>query len=155
MTPYLKKYLNKKNAIELLEIRNQIDLLLNQKSSASLKLSLKNRHQSFVLEKMATYWGIEPEAALTKKRNVDLMQYKHAVRYSIRSVTNMPYQKIGKMLNCDHASIIHSVYYVEDCALTNTFLFKKCEQLCEFLRDTLAKLNYEEGQKELIEKLTN
>jgi len=155
MTPYLKRYLNKKNSTQLLVIRNEIDRLLNQKSSASLKLKLKNKHQSFVLEKMAKAWGIEAEAALTKKRNADLMQYKHAVRYALRNVTNMPFQKIGKMLNCDHASVVHSIYFVEDCALTNTAYFKKCEDFSEFLRNLLAKLNFEEGQKELIENLTN
>lgn len=155
MTPHLKRYLNKKNAIELLVIRNEIDRLLNEKSSASLKLKLKSKHQSFVLEKMAKAWGIETEAALTKKRNVDLMNYKHAIRYALRSVTNMPYKKLGKMLNCNHATVMHSMYYVEDCSLTNTAYFKKCEDFCEFLRNLLAKLNFEEGQKELIEFLTN
>lgn len=115
MTNNIKRYLNRRTSIELLEVRNYVDKLISFKADAKVCYNIKTSQTQAVLKELAFYWGVPSETALTKRRFNDTMLYKHALRFAIRTVTGMPFANIGKMLNCDHATVMHSVKFVNDC----------------------------------------
>jgi chromosomal replication initiation ATPase DnaA len=151
MTPSFKRRLNKKSTIDLLEVRQYIDRLLAAKMDAKINYELKPSYQQTVLRELAAFWKIPSEAAITKRRFSDAMNYKHAIRYAIRTVTKMPYVKMGAMLNCDHATIIHSMKFVNDAAMGDIDFYVQCIGLSNHLRNVLAELRFNENQPTLHE----
>ena len=151
MTPNFKRRLNKKSTIDLLEIRQYIDRLLAAKMDAKITYKMKPNYQQTVLRELAEFWKIPSEAAITKRRFADAMNYKHAIRYAIRTVTGMPYVKMGAMLNCDHATIMHSMKFVNDAAMGDIDFYVQCIGLSNHLRNVLAELRFNENQPTLHE----
>jgi len=155
MTHHFKKTIESKSINELLKIREYVEKMINKKAMPDMLLDIKELHYKIILHEAASFWGISPDSVFTKRRFLLLKNYKHAVRYAIRMVTSMSYTQIGEMLNCNHATIIHSISFVEESALTNTGYFNKCEMLCSHLRKTITELKNTEHQKQLLENLKN
>ena len=151
MTPNIKRYLRRRTSIELLEFRNYIDKLIGLKSDSKFTFNIKSNQTQAVLKELASYWGVPSETAITKRRFSDAMLYKHAIRYAIRTVTGMPLQNIGKMLNCDHSTIVHSIKFVNDAAIGDIDFYVRCIGLANHLRNVLAELRFNENQPTLHE----
>lgn len=153
MTPYFKRFLKNQKPSELIKIREFVENLIIQKMQPIELLELRPRHHKKLLDKMAEYWGIKSEAAFSKRRHPQEMKYKHAVRYAIRTATGMPFEEIGRMFNCNHATIMHSMSFVEKSALINSDYFENCKGLIKFLKTTIHNLNEENYHQELLKNL--
>lgn len=151
MTPNIKRYLRRRTSIELLEVRNYIDKLIGLKSDAKATFNIKSSQIQAVLKELAYHWGVPSETAVTKRRFSEAMLYKHAIRFAIRTVTGMPLQNIGNMLNCDHATVMHSIKFVNDCQVGDLQFYVKCIDLASHLRIVLTELQLNENQSNLQE----
>jgi len=59
--------------------------------------------------------GVTEEAVVSKDRFRDVVIARHFLRYYLREKCNFTYQSIGDLMDCNHASVIHSVKYVNTC----------------------------------------
>ena len=139
MTRHFKRYLNRKD-VNLLEVRAYIDRILSKRIVANVKYPVKPEYEETVLREMAAYWGVPIETALTKRRFTEQINCKHAFRFALRVVTGMKMEKIGALLNCDHASVSHSIKVVNDTKIGDKEYYSKCLQLAEHLRMVLIEL---------------
>jgi chromosomal replication initiation ATPase DnaA len=139
MTRHFKRYLNRKD-VNLLEVRAYIDRILSKRIVANVKYPVKPGYEETVLREMAAYWGVPIETALTKRRFTEQINCKHAFRFALRAVTGMKMEKIGALLNCDHASVSHSIKVVNDTKIGDKEYYSKCLQLAEHLRMVLIEL---------------
>jgi chromosomal replication initiation ATPase DnaA len=140
MTRHFKRYLNRKD-VNLLEVRAYIDRILSKRIVANVKYPVKPGYEETVLKEMAAYWGVPIETALTKRRFTEQINCKHAFRFALRVVTGMKMEKIGALLNCDHASVSHSIKVVNDTKIGDKEYYSKCLQLAEHLRMVLIELD--------------
>lgn len=60
--------------------------------------------------------GVPPERILEKTRIRDVVIARHLLRYYLRNKCLHTYPLIAKFTKCNHATAIHSVRYIEDCA---------------------------------------
>ena len=150
MTRHFKRYLNRKD-VNLLEVRAYIDRILSKRIVANVKYPVKPGYEETVLREMAAYWGVPIETALTKRRFTEQINCKHAFRFALRAVTGMKMEKIGALLNCDHASVSHSIKVVNDTKIGDKEYYSKCLQLAEHLRMVLIELELNENQPTLYE----
>ena len=150
MTPHFKRYLNRKD-VNLLEVKQYIDRILNKRIVANVKYGIKPAYEETVLKEMAAYWGVPIETALTKRRFTEAVNCKHAFRFAIRTVTDMKMERIGALLNCDRATIMHSIKFVNDTKIGDKQYYSKCLKLAEHLRMVLIKLELNENQPTLHE----
>jgi chromosomal replication initiation ATPase DnaA len=139
MTRHFKRYLNRKD-VNLLEVKAYIDRILSKRIVANVKYPVKPEYEETVLKEMAAYWGVPIETALTKRRFTEQINCKHAFRFALRVVTGMKMEKIGALLNCDHASVSHSIKVVNDAKIGDKEYYSKCLQLAEHLRMVLIEL---------------
>jgi chromosomal replication initiation ATPase DnaA len=139
MTRHFKRYLNRKD-VNLLEVKAYIDRILSKRIVANVKYPVKPEYEETVLKEMAAYWGVPIETALTKRRFTEQINCKHAFRFALRVVTGMKMEKIGALLNCDHASVSHSIKVVNDTKIGDKEYYSKCLQLAEHLRMVLIEL---------------
>jgi chromosomal replication initiation ATPase DnaA len=139
MTRHFKRYLNRKD-VNLLEVKAYIDRILSKRIVANVKYPVKPGYEETVLKEMAAYWGVPIETALTKRRFTEQINCKHAFRFALRVVTGMKMEKIGALLNCDHASVSHSIKVVNDTKIGDKEYYSKCLQLAEHLRMLLIEL---------------
>jgi chromosomal replication initiation ATPase DnaA len=139
MTRHFKRYLNRKD-VNLLEVKAYIDRILSKRIVANVKYPVKPGYEETVLKEMAAYWGVPIETALTKRRFTEQINCKHAFRFALRAVTGMKMEKIGALLNCDHASVSHSIKVVNDTKIGDKEYYSKCLQLAEHLRMVLIEL---------------
>jgi len=150
MTRHFKRYLNRKD-VNLLEVKAYIDRILSKRIVANVKYPVKPEYEETVLREMAAYWGVPIETALTKRRFTEQINCKHAFRFALRVVTGMKMEKIGALLNCDHASVSHSIKVVNDTKIGDKEYYSKCLQLAEHLRMVLIELDLNENQPTLHE----
>lgn len=139
MTRHFKRYLNRKD-VNLLEVKAYIDRILSKRIVANVKYPVKPEYEETVLREMAAYWGVPIETALTKRRFTEQINCKHAFRFALRAVTGMKMEKIGALLNCDHASVSHSIKFVNNTKIGDKEFYSKCLQLAEHLRMVLIEL---------------
>jgi chromosomal replication initiation ATPase DnaA len=139
MTRHFKRYLNRKD-VNLLEVKAYIDRILSKRIVSNVKYPIKPQYEETVLREMAAYWGVPIETALTKRRFTEQINCKHAFRFALRVVTGMKMEKIGALLNCDHASVSHSIKVVNDTKIGDKEYYSKCLQLAEHLRMVLIEL---------------
>ena len=60
--------------------------------------------------------GVPEIDIVSKKRFRDAVIARHFLRYLLRTKFDLTYQTIGDLTNCNHASAIHSVKYINECA---------------------------------------
>lgn len=75
---------------------------------------LKRFHHA--LEFVSELTGVSTVDITSKSRQRDCSVARHFLRYFLRTRYNMSYQGIAWFTNSNHATIIHSVKYVEECA---------------------------------------
>jgi chromosomal replication initiation ATPase DnaA len=142
--------LNRKD-VNLLEVKAYIDRILSKRIVANVKYPVKPGYEETVLKEMAAYWGVPIETALTKRRFTEQINCKHAFRFALRAVTGMKMEKIGTLLNCDHASVSHSIKFVNNTKIGDKEYYSKCLQLAEHLRMLLIELELNKNQPTLHE----
>tara|TARA_R100000541_G_scaffold49989_1_gene57173 strand:- start:1208 stop:1627 length:420 start_codon:yes stop_codon:yes gene_type:complete len=59
--------------------------------------------------------GVSEQDIMSKDRFRDAVIGRHFLRYYLRDKCNFTYQSIADLMDCNHASVIHSVNYVKDC----------------------------------------
>lgn len=80
---------------------------------------ITNRHENKLSEALSfvsDLTGIDEKEIVSKNRNKEIVMARHLTRYYLRTHYNFSLQVIGKLTNGHHASIIHSVDYINDCA---------------------------------------
>ncbi len=65
---------------------------------------------TLILETVAEHYNISPDDIVSRKRNGELIQPRHVVMYLCRSLIDIPFTNIARLLNKkDHTTIIHGV----------------------------------------------
>tara|TARA_R110002073_G_scaffold197332_2_gene356461 strand:+ start:215 stop:634 length:420 start_codon:yes stop_codon:yes gene_type:complete len=59
--------------------------------------------------------GLSEQDIMSKSRTRDAAVGRHFLRYYLRDKCNFTYQSIADLMDCNHASVIHSVNYVKEC----------------------------------------
>jgi chromosomal replication initiation ATPase DnaA len=136
----IERYLLNQSNNRLFEIRVEIDRIINSRNDEFFKMHLKTEHQRYVIKAAADYWGVPFEAAYSKRRFGEIQQFKHAFRFGLRCATSMSLQAIGKMLNCDHATVMHSIKYVQDSILADPTYYMRCIDFCEHIKMVMQEL---------------
>lgn len=147
----IERYLLKQSNNRLFEIRVEIDRIINSRNDQFFKMNLRTEQQRVIIKAAADYWGVPYEAAYSKRRFREIQEFKHAFRFTLRCVTSMSLQSIGKMLNCDHATVFHSIKYVQDSILADPTYYIRCLEFCEHIKMVLAELDLNENQPTLHE----
>lgn len=82
-----------------------------------MKLILSKKEEfSYGLEFISELVGVSSIDVLSKTRARDIMIARHFLRYYLRTRCSFTFEEIGKLTLCNHATVIHSVRYVEDVA---------------------------------------
>ena len=135
----------------LFEIRVEIDRIINSRNDQFFKMNLRTEEQRAIIKAAADYWGVPYEAAYSKRRFTQIKEYKHAFRFALRCATSMSLQSIGKMLNCDHTTIIHSIKYVQDSILGDPKYYMRCLDFCEHIKMVMQEFKLNKNQHTLHE----
>lgn len=80
---------------------------------------ITNRHENKLCEALSfvsNLTSINEKEIVSKNRNKEVVMARHLTRYYLRIHYNFSLQVIGKLTNGHHASVIHSVDYINDCA---------------------------------------
>lgn len=147
----IERYLLKQSNNRLFEIRVEIDRIINSRNDQFFKMNLRTEQQRVIIKAAADYWGVPYEAAYSKRRFRQIQEFKHAFRFTLRCATSMSLQSIGKMLNCDHATVFHSIKYVQDSIVADPTYYIRCLEFCEHIKMVLAELDLNENQPTLHE----
>lgn len=147
----IERYLLKQSNNRLFEIRVEIDRIINSRNDQFFKMNLRTEQQRVIIKAAADYWGVPYEAAYSKRRFRQIQEFKHAFRFTLRCATSMSLQSIGKMLNCDHATVFHSIKYVQDSIVADPTYYIRCLEFCEHIKMVLAELDFNENQPTLHE----
>jgi chromosomal replication initiation ATPase DnaA len=65
------------------------------------------------IEAAARIAGVEPIAILGRSRKTEIVYGRQLAAYGLRRGVGLSYPKIGRLLNRDHSTIIHSVRKLE------------------------------------------
>ena len=60
--------------------------------------------------------GVASIDIMSKTRIRDVVIGRHLLRYYLKKRCLFSYSEIGRLSSCNHASVIHSVKYIEECA---------------------------------------
>ena len=83
---------------------------------------------SLILETVAEHYHISVDDIVSKKRNGELIQPRHVVMYLCRSLIDIPFANIAKLLNKkDHTTVIHGVNKIGEDMLKDEELRNKIE----------------------------
>lgn len=82
-------------------------------------LQIRTNRDNFVeaISFVSELTGVNEIDMMSKRRVRDHVVARHFLRYYLRKNFNMTYESIGDLTNGHHASVIHSVKYVEDYSL--------------------------------------
>ncbi len=76
----------------------------------------KRQELDYGLEFISELVGVSSLDIMGKTRLRDVVVARHFLRYYLKRKCYFSYSEIGRMTNCNHATVIHSVKYVEDSA---------------------------------------
>ena len=76
----------------------------------------KKEELDYALEFISDLIGVASIDIMGKTRLRDAVIARHFLRYYLKNKCFFTYSEIGRMTGCNHATIIHSVKYVEECA---------------------------------------
>lgn len=94
---------------------NHVDVMTLDMAEEALKDIIYPDRQrvitpALILDTVAEHYNISPEDITSRKRNSELIQPRHVVMYLCRSLIDIPFANIAKLLNKkDHTTIIHGV----------------------------------------------
>ena len=94
---------------------NHVDVMTLDMAEEALKDIIYPDRQrvitpALILDTVAEHYNISPEDITSRKRNSELIQPRHVVMYLCRSLIDIPFANIAKLLNKkDHTTIIHVV----------------------------------------------
>lgn len=135
-----ERYLLNQDNNRLFEIRTEIDRIINSRNDDFFKMHLRTEHQRAIIKAAADYWGLPYEAAYSKRRFRGIKNYKHAFRFALRCATSMSLKDIGKMLGCDHTTVLHSIKFVQDSILAEPSFYMQCIEFCEHIKMVMQEL---------------
>ncbi|WMC91102.1 chromosomal replication initiator protein DnaA [Kineothrix sp. MB12-C1] len=83
---------------------------------------------SLIINIVSEHFGVHPDDITSKKRNSEFVEPRQVVMYLCRSMTDISYQNIGKILGKkDHTTIIHGVNKITEELNNNEELKNKVE----------------------------
>ena len=147
----IERYLLKQSNNRLFELRVEIDRIINSRNDEFFKMNLRSEDQRAIIKAAADYWGVPYEATFSKRRFRQIQEFKHAFRFTLRCATSMSLQSIGKMLNCDHATVMHSIKYVEDSILADPTYYLRCIDFCDHIKMVLQELELNKNKPTFYE----
>ena len=89
---------------------------------------------SLIINQVCKFYSIEESVLRGTLKNKGTAEARHVAVYLIRQLTNLSLPDIGKELNRDHSTILHSIRKVEVSA-------KSDERMKETIRDITASIN--------------
>ena len=81
-------------------------------------------------------YGIKKEDILGERRTKDIAQARHIAIYLIRTITDMSFPGIGKILNRNHTTIISSIDTVEKKMMTSSSFSLEIDELIKSVKES-------------------
>lgn len=81
-------------------------------------------------------YGIKKEDILGERRTKDIAQARHIAIYLIRSITDMSFPGIGKILNRNHTTIISSIDTVEKKMMSSSSFSLEIDELIKAVKES-------------------
>lgn len=66
---------------------------------------------------------VDPSEICNTSRERNVCLARHLTRYYLYSKEKITYTEIGKLMNCNHASVIHSVSYVTNTSTVDKYIY--------------------------------
>ncbi|BAQ92977.1 chromosomal replication initiation protein [uncultured Mediterranean phage uvMED] len=76
----------------------------------------KNEELDYALDFISELIGVSTIDIMGKTRIRDAVIARHFLRYYLKEKCQFTYSEIGRMTGCNHATVIHSVTYINECA---------------------------------------
>lgn len=109
---------------ELIGTRNKIDRVLIQLKMFKLERKVTDKGKSRVILKVIqAQLGITHEDLISPNRTANIRQARQIYCALARSITRMSLAEIGKGVNRDHATVIHSCKVIKDARDTRDILY--------------------------------
>jgi chromosomal replication initiator protein len=67
----------------------------------------------FIFERVCTYFGISLQDLRSKKKPAQVVKARHMAIYMVKIKLEIPYVKIGELINRDHTSCLYAMDKVE------------------------------------------
>jgi chromosomal replication initiator protein len=129
------------------ELRRQRLLLIEQKNNyekmiQSLKREIlrpkiditRNKAQwEDVMRSICQIWDITPDDIYSHNRQQHVLYARHTFNYICRKTLRMSFESIGRIINRDHSTIIHSVRQTQDLIEYDRQFAKTHQQTLELL----------------------
>ncbi len=87
----------------------------------------------FIIEKIASYYGITVEEISGKSKIKNTALARQISMYLLRKLTNLTLEDIGALLNKDHSTVLHAIRRIEDNMSTSP-------ELADVIRDITANI---------------
>lgn len=89
-----------------------------------------------ILNVVCEYYGVDPNLVASKRRHKNLCMSRHVTTYFIRSLTNMGYNEIGKLLGGrHHTTQINSMRQLRGWLEADTVLNEQIEEIRTTLKN--------------------
>ncbi|MBO4330566.1 MAG: chromosomal replication initiator protein DnaA [Oscillospiraceae bacterium] len=125
--------IKKLQAYRELEPNGGSELSLVEKSIKEVIRSDRTFTPDYIVEKIASYYGLTPEELSGKSKVKNTAQARQIAMYLMRKLTNMTLEEIGAVLNKDHSTVLHSIKKVEE-GIADSLLF------ADAIRDITANI---------------
>ena len=89
---------------------------------------------NLIISQVCKYYSVDENTLRGTLKTKGVTEARQMAVYLIRQLTNLSLPDIGKELNRDHSTILHSIRKVEDAAKTDT-------RMKETIRDITATIN--------------
>lgn len=134
---HLSKQENRRLRLLLIEQKNQYEKLINDLRREILRPNIDITQTSAqwadVMRAVCQVYNITPDDIYSKNRTQHILYARHTFNYICRRTLTMSLESIGRIINRDHSTIIHSVKQTQDLIQYDRNFAKTYQQTLELL----------------------
>ena len=78
-----------------------------------------NKEYRRLIKRIVDYYEVSESLLLGKSRKAEIAEARQVLAFCLKNKFYFSFAAIGRMLNCDHTTIMHSCKKIEDLLLTN------------------------------------
>lgn len=86
-----------------------------------------------IISRICNYYSVEYDRILSSTRAQPIAECRHVAAYFVRK-SNLPSAKVGRLINRDHATVLHSCKTVKNLIETDRMFRNKIEEIEKLLK---------------------
>jgi hypothetical protein len=96
---------------------------------------------NFIKKTIASYYNLSEELCFgSKKRNRDIITVRHLCIYFSRKRQDLTCVELGKVFECNHATVLHAIGKINDLLSYDKRLKKEVEEINQLLNEEGTKI---------------